>query len=243
MLGDKMRQLSSAQGAGDGNKIAPGREAVLAGAVAHALPEDAVFAVENQLLAEFIFSQGTQVKALLAPFSQAADSAAGPAAATPYAAHIALARGMSKANEMKDSKKVCFVFCGDDAAALAFQLDTLGLVAKHKLPLVCLIETGFSCFEQDQRSWNVAGQDASSHFPRIAVDGADVVAVFRVAQEAVRRARGGHGPSLIQCVMPDGHGQNDDPLAFMERYLRRRKLWSNGWRKKIVENFQRELVR
>ena len=252
MLGDKMRELSSAQAAGGASEIAPGREAVLVGAVAHARPEDSVIAVQNQPLAEFIFSQGAQLNTLLASFKKAAvasfkKAAAGapdPAGAASHGAHVALAHGMSRANEMKGSAKVSFVFCGDATAALASQLDTLGLVARNKLPLVCLIETGFSRFEQDQRSWSLSGQqDASSHFPRISVDGADVVAVFRVAQEAVRRARAGHGPSLIQCVMPepDARGQSNDPLAFMERYLRQRKLWSNERRKKIAENFQREL--
>src|SRR6478752_4284615 len=140
MLGDKMRELASAQAAGAG-ETAPGGEAVLAGAVAHALPQDSVIAVKNQLLAEFLFSQGARLNTLLAEFKKAAESAPGPAEGTPYDAHTALARAMSKANEMKGSTKVSFVFCGDEAAALAFQLDMLGLVARHKLPLVCLIET------------------------------------------------------------------------------------------------------
>ncbi|HZD93695.1 MAG TPA: hypothetical protein VE133_05530, partial [Candidatus Sulfotelmatobacter sp.] len=78
-------------------------------------------------------------------------------------------------------------------------------------------------------------------------DGADVVAVFRVVQEAVRRARAGHGPSLILCVMPEASSaqmvrkSTHDPLAFMERYLRRRKLWSNEWQKKILDGFRKEL--
>jgi pyruvate dehydrogenase E1 component alpha subunit len=37
--------------------------------------------------------------------------------------------------------------------------------------------------------------------PEILVDGGDLVAVFRVAQEAIARARRGQGPALIHCRM------------------------------------------
>ncbi len=36
-------------------------------------------------------------------------------------------------------------------------------------------------------------------FPGITVDGNDVVAVYRVASEAIARARKGAGPTLIEC--------------------------------------------
>jgi TPP-dependent pyruvate/acetoin dehydrogenase alpha subunit len=72
----------------------------------------------------------------------------------------------------------------------------------------------------------------------IAVDGADVVAVFRVAQEAIRRARTGHGPSLIKCVVPD---EDHDPLEFMEQYLRRKNAWSDEWQVNIAYDFAAQL--
>jgi TPP-dependent pyruvate/acetoin dehydrogenase alpha subunit len=92
----------------------------------------------------------------------------------------------------------------------------------------------------------------SAYYPRITVDGADAVAVFRVMQEAIRRAREGHGPALIECMVSQrnitetGGGSAalhtaQDPLEFMEKYLKRRKLWSAGWSRKIVQNFTKEL--
>ena len=36
--------------------------------------------------------------------------------------------------------------------------------------------------------------------PGIAVDGADAIALYRVAQESLERVRGGGGPVLIECV-------------------------------------------
>jgi TPP-dependent pyruvate/acetoin dehydrogenase alpha subunit len=51
--------------------------------------------------------------------------------------------------------------------------------------------------------------------PLIAVDGNDVVAVYRVASEAIAHARKGHGPTLIDCQRPIA----GDPLKSMEKYL------------------------
>jgi TPP-dependent pyruvate/acetoin dehydrogenase alpha subunit len=72
-----------------------------------------------------------------------------------------------------------------------------------------------------------------------------------VAQEAIRRAREGHGPALIECVearangpakvdVHDATAQNDS-LSFMEQYLRRRDLWSEEWARSIVAGFTHDL--
>ena len=41
---------------------------------------------------------------------------------------------------------------------------------------------------------------ALSPIPGVRVDGNDAVAVYEVALEAVKRAREGHGPTLIECM-------------------------------------------
>jgi TPP-dependent pyruvate/acetoin dehydrogenase alpha subunit len=51
--------------------------------------------------------------------------------------------------------------------------------------------------------------------PLIAVDGNDVVAVYRVASEAIAHARKGNGPTLIDCRL----SIPGDPLKSMKKYL------------------------
>jgi len=152
---------------------------------------------------------------------------------------------MGQAKEMFDSGRVALVFCGEDPAALAFQTEALALAAKYKAPVVCLIETSLSSLGERTKT----RKPPQHQFPEIVVDGADVVAIFRVAQEAIRRARTGHGPSLIKCVMPDSAvaqpedgtpESTRDPLAFMEHYLRGRNLWSAEWHRKIADDFTAE---
>jgi pyruvate dehydrogenase E1 component alpha subunit len=46
---------------------------------------------------------------------------------------------------------------------------------------------------------DVAMRAASYNMPGVTVDGIDVVAVYETMSEAVRRARAGQGPTLIEC--------------------------------------------
>jgi len=75
--------------------------------------------------------------------------------------------------------------------------------------------------------------------PGITVDGNDVVAVYRVAEESVRRAREGHGPTLIDCKIDPER----DPIVFMEGYLKKRDLWSDKWHSKVLTDLEQELAR
>jgi len=59
--------------------------------------------------------------------------------------------------------------------------------------------------------------------PQISVDANDVVAVYRVAQECVQRARAGIGPTWIQCCLP-AKSRPTGPLAVMQKFLEARKL-------------------
>jgi pyruvate dehydrogenase E1 component alpha subunit len=137
---------------------------------------------------------------------------------------------------------------------LIFDSAAMAMAATQKLPLICLVESGFDSrleLPNQIASGPYVGADAT-FYPRIPVDGADAVAVFRVTQEAIRRAREGHGPAVIECLTSRSIGQAtegnspahctaQDPLTFMEQYLRRRDFWSDQWSQSIIETFNRDL--
>ena len=62
-------------------------------------------------------------------------------------------------------------------------------------------------------------------FPTISVDAGDPIAVFRVVEEAIRRARRRLGATLVECVP----WKKTDPLALLEGYLRGSRHWSPRW--------------
>jgi pyruvate dehydrogenase E1 component alpha subunit len=58
---------------------------------------------------------------------------------------------------------------------------------------------------------NLADRGSAYGIPGVTVDGNDVLAVFDAAQEAVHRARGGGGPTLIEALTYriTGHSRRD----------------------------------
>jgi acetoin:2,6-dichlorophenolindophenol oxidoreductase subunit alpha len=228
-----------------------GREAVLVGAVTHALPGDSTVLAQGSFLARYIRRAplSSVLAHLFASGMTPARAGAGEEKSQGSPAQLTMAKSMTLAHKAAGKPNIALAFPGSDVAALPFHYDALALAARHKLSLVCLIETG-PTFEWTAERQNTQS-DSASHFPEIAVDGCDVVAVFRVAQEAVRRARTGHGPSLIHCVMPgrnSGHRTVHnlaeplrDPLEVMKNYLRRKDLWSDEWQDNIMDSFGKEL--
>jgi len=224
-----------AQEASTHQKMLSGREAVLAGALSHSRRDDYVATAQNAPLVGLLRGDapGSILAQLFSPDAEANHDAEGPSG------QDALIKAAGAARDLLGSGRVTLAFCGEDAAALGFQLEALALAAKHKAPVVCLTETTLSRLGADDQSRGKKKKSAECPLPVIVVDGADVVAVFRVTQEAVRRARHGQGPSLIQCVMPD-EGPHD-PLVFLEQYLRRKNVWSDEWQKAVADEFAAQL--
>ena len=96
-------------------------------------------------------------------------------------------------------------------------------------------------------------------FPGITVDGNDVVAVYRVAQEAITRARRGHGPTLIECKTYRWYGHSEidpakyrdpeeverwkakDPIANMEKRLIEEGILNEAKKSKFVAEINKEM--
>jgi pyruvate dehydrogenase E1 component alpha subunit len=90
------------------------------------------------------------------------------------------------------------------------------------------------------RETNLFRRAASFGMAAVQIDGNDVEAVYAVAVEAVRRARGGDGPTLIEAVTyrqsgfstsdvggyqsPDEARQWPDPLEITRQRLRERAI-------------------
>ena len=81
----------------------------------------------------------------------------------------------------------------------------------------------------------------------IPVEQNDVLATYRVASEAVDKARRGVGPTLIRCVNYLSRTRHrfgvpsSDPILHLEHYLRKKHLWSTDAMNRVHENFSREL--
>jgi pyruvate dehydrogenase E1 component alpha subunit len=65
---------------------------------------------------------------------------------------------------------------------------------------------------------NVADRAAAYDMPGVTIDGNDVIAVYEAASEAVKRAREGLGPSLIECKTYRHRGHFEgDPCVYRKK--------------------------
>jgi TPP-dependent pyruvate/acetoin dehydrogenase alpha subunit len=237
-----------------------GFEAALVGAGAHLLPKDCIAMEHSSFVASLI--KGTPLQSILARSSEHQSNGAGESAASEHdgKAVLSMQTVLSLAAESKSKSAVTLMFCTHNPETLAFDSAAMAAAATQKLPLVCLVESSLD-FPLELPNQVASGPYTSgpyigadpAFYPRIPVDGCDVVGVFRVAQEAIRRAREGHGPAVIECMTARGSAAEkntselstqhlaQDPLSFMEQYLRRRDLWSDEWSHSIIDGFNRQL--
>jgi TPP-dependent pyruvate/acetoin dehydrogenase alpha subunit len=176
------------------------------------------------------------------------------------AARINISTGVALAYKMQKKPGVVVVFSGNDATALNSWRESIDFAVSHRLPMVHVVQDDLGSESVTPATQVTAtntdtGPGAANGIPRLTVDGTDAVAVYRVAQEAIRRAREGHGPALIECtshrwishsdVGPTAAGNpgpgSSDPLSSMEVYLKQRGFWSDGWKARLVQRFSKEL--
>ena len=93
-------------------------------------------------------------------------------------------------------------FFGDGTANEGAFHEALNLAAVWTLPVVFVCENNLYGFSTHYRRTmlldNIADRAGSYGMPGVTADGMDVAAVYRTAGEAVRRARGGGGPTLLE---------------------------------------------
>ncbi len=129
------------------------------------------------------------------------------------------------------SRRVSVVF--GEAEDAAFQ-DAMAAAKQFALPLVFVSRAhaidekeAARAIRRDARKRKpVKVEPAVGYLPRMHVDAHDVVAVYRVAHEAIDRARRGRGATWIEGIpfKPEGKRLKADAVGGMELYLRGKGL-------------------
>ena len=116
---------------------------------------------------------------------------------------ILQACGGGYSSKLLQNKRVAVAFFGDGATNNGAFHEGLNLASIWKLPALFICENNQYAtevpFSYAAGNPDVASRAAAYGIPGIAVDGNDVMAVYQAAGEAVRRARAGEGPTLIEC--------------------------------------------
>jgi TPP-dependent pyruvate/acetoin dehydrogenase alpha subunit len=123
--------------------------------------------------------------------------------------------GAALAAKFRNKGEVAVSFVGDGASNQGTFLESLNLAAVWNLPAIFVVENnGYA--ESTSRDYAVAvdsyvDRAAGFGLPGVTVDGTDFFAVYEAANEIIKRAREGGGPSLLECKMIRffGHFEGD----------------------------------
>lgn len=116
---------------------------------------------------------------------------------------ILQAAGAAYSAKLLKNDRVGVAFFGDGAVSNGAFHEGLNLAAIYDLPALFICENNLYAteisFAYASRNPSVASRGQAYGIPGVEVDGNDVLAVYQAAGEAVRRARRGEGPTLIEC--------------------------------------------
>ncbi|MDD5660072.1 MAG: thiamine pyrophosphate-dependent dehydrogenase E1 component subunit alpha [Actinomycetota bacterium] len=147
---------------------------------------------------------------------------------------ICIAAGVGFASKYLKDNKVTVSFFGDGAANTGAFHEGVNFAAVRKSNVVFVIENNQYAISVprklsdcvDKQSVRAAGYG----IPGVTIDGNDVLEVYKTAAEAIKRARSGNGPSLIECMTYRWHGHHAGEPK--DGILYRSKEEINFWKEK-----------
>jgi TPP-dependent pyruvate/acetoin dehydrogenase alpha subunit len=168
--------------------------------------------------------------------------------------------GVAMASKLKGLDQVVLGFLGEGASNEGIVHETMNLAALWNLPIIFFCECN-QYAELSHRDFHlkidtVAKRAPGYGMPGVTVDGNDVLEVYKVTSEAVKRARNGEGPTLIDSVTCrwEGHYVGDpmvyrkegdldkwkkrDPILLLEKKLFKEGILDKKGKAKIIKNIE-----
>jgi pyruvate dehydrogenase E1 component alpha subunit len=169
----------------------------------------------------------------------------------PVATQLPHAVGLAYAAQYRGDDVIVMAYCGDGATSEGDFHEALNFAGVWHVPVVFLIQNNQWAIsvplKKQTHSRTIAQKALAYGVPGIQVDGNDVLAVYAACREAVDRARGGDGPTLIECVTyrlsvhttaddptkyrtaeEVAEWERKDPLTRFSSYLRKKRLLEDG---------------
>ncbi|ODS31657.1 MAG: pyruvate dehydrogenase [Candidatus Scalindua rubra] len=152
-----------------------------------------------------------------------------------FPSHLAdnypVAAGAALAFKIRGEKRVAAASTGDGGTSRGDFHEALNFASVLKLPVVFFCNNNQYAYstplEKQMAIKDVAARSLAYAMPSEIVDGNDVVAVYKVAKEAYKKARAGEGPTFIECKTMRMHGHSEHDAA---KYVPRELL--EEWKKK-----------
>jgi TPP-dependent pyruvate/acetoin dehydrogenase alpha subunit len=140
-----------------------------------------------------------------------------------------VACGAALAYQRRGEPRVAMAICGDGSTSNGRWHEALNTSAIFRLPVVWVVNNNQYAYSTpntlEMPTPTIAERADAYGMPGIRVDAQDVLEVYRVAHEAVERAREDGGPTLIESVSLRwrGHAGHDPakyvPKALLDEYM------------------------
>jgi len=154
-----------------------------------------------------------------------------------------VAVGAALAYKRRGDDHVALAICGEGATSNGRWHESLNVSAVHQLPVVWLVNNNQWAYSTPNHLEfpvaTIAERADAYGMPGARVDGSNVLEVYAAAREAVERARGGAGPTLIESISLRWRGHAGHDAA---KYVPAQLLEDYAQNKDPVIRFQRLLL-
>ena len=236
-----------------------GQEAIAAGVIADMTKEDYLFYMHrgcnemickglelNRLYSDFFGNINGSNRGLGAGIIHSTDPALGIMGQPgTIGSNMPIAAGLGMSIKYRKTNQVVYATFGDGTSSRELLHGSFNLCALHKLPVIYVCQNNEyaigAYYKTDHATSTgyIAEYGTSYGIPSYVVDGNDVLAVYEVASEAIRRARSGECPTFIEAktFRHNGHFVGD-PITYMD-------MDRLEWFKKYddpITNFKKQLL-
>ncbi len=174
----------------------------------------------------------------------------------PVGTQIPHAVGAAMAAKYRKDRIASLVYFGDGATSRGDFHEGLNMAAVFKLPVLFLCQNNqwaISLPRERQTDAKTIAQKAYAYgFEGIQVDGNDLFAVYKATKDALRKAKDGAGPTLIECFTYriSDHTTSDDasryrskeeiemwkardPILRLRLFMEKKGIWTDKYQKEI----------
>ena len=184
----------------------------------------------------------------------------------PVGSQIVHATGIAWAMKLRKEKNVAITLFGDGATSEGDFHEGLNFAGVFNVPAVFICQNNqyaISTSVTKQTAAKTIAQKAIAYgIQGIKIDGNDIFAVYKTVSEAVKKAREGKGPTLIECFtyrLSDHTTSDDatryrttkevkvwekrDPILRLKNYLIKSKKWSEEKEKELIAEAEEQVTK
>ena len=255
-----------------------GQEAIPTGSAAALTPEDWIFPSYREP-GLFLYRGASLEKMLCNLYGNSGDICLGRqmpnhysfhkkklfSVSSPISTQVIQAVGAAMAFKVRKEKHVAMTFFGDGGTSENDFHTALTFAGAYKAPTVFICTNNQYAISvpvhKQTGAKRIADKAIGYGMEGVAVDGNDVLAVYKTAKEAVDKARKGGGPTLIECLTlrMGPHSSSDDPTRYrdpdqfdawvkrdpilkLKEHLGRKKWWNDSLDEKLQAELKAEVL-